>query len=547
MTSIIPFQQLANLCVQKGIQEAIICPGSRNAALTIAFTSNKSLHCISISDERSAGFIALGKAIATNKPTVLICTSGTAALNFHPAVAEAYFQKIPLLVITADRPPEWIHQHDGQTVFQAECFGKHVNAFYQWLPDQSEESIQFAARVSNEAINRSFSGPIHVNIPIREPFYPKEIKSDFPQWRNVSRARIVNHLDKDSKKEFLELVKTSKSRLLVVGQNRNIELGQKAIVFGKKYGFEVVSDGIGNVSGGVKNHEIYLKTENTDDLHVDFLLTVGQSLISKSLKSFLRNNKAINHWHIEKGEELIDPFLSITKKLDISPDDFFNQLFEEKIECSQENKWSLKENLAFKQLKSYFSQTLEFSDFSFLYQFVNKLPDESIIHLGNSMSVRYMNSLNAFLPKNTTTFSNRGTSGIEGTLSTAVGHAMHTSLPVYCILGDVSFQYDKNALWNNYLPSNLKIIILNNAGGVIFQMIKGPAEQDSFGEFFRTKQEHKADLIAREYGLTYISVQTNETIIKGLSALNSNNKATILEVFTDPDIDESVYKSLFKK
>ncbi|SOE24026.1 2-succinyl-5-enolpyruvyl-6-hydroxy-3-cyclohexene-1-carboxylate synthase [Spirosomataceae bacterium TFI 002] len=549
MTSIIPFLQLADLCVQKGIKDIIICPGSRNAALTVAFTSNKSLNCKSISDERSAGFIAVGQSISTNKPTVLICTSGTAALNFHPAVAEAYFQNIPLLVITADRPPEWINQHDGQTVFQENCYGKHVKKFFHWLPDQSEASISYAERTSNDAINLADSGPVHINIPIREPFYPENSNLEFSPWKNIQFAKIDHVIPKSEVDLFLQTVRNSKSKLLVVGQNLDKNLGEVAAIFASKYGFTLVGDSISNCEKGIKNQDVILKTidsKSLESLKPDFLISIGSSLISKSLKLFLRNTKAENHWHIEDEEEIIDPFISITRKVVANPQIILNQLIE--IDCSHDanNQWDTFEKEAERRIDNYFDQNSNYSEFQVVNELIKSIPTGSVLHLGNSMSVRYVNSIQKNIPLNTEIHCNRGTSGIEGTLSTAVGHAMQTDKAIYCLLGDVSFQYDKNALWNNYMPSNLKIIILNNGGGIIFQMIKGPKEQDSFNEFFRTQQNHKADLIAKEFGLTYISINKNEDIQKGLSKLNKSTKPTILEIFTDPEINELVYKTLFK-
>ena len=175
MTKLEPFQQLARLCLKKGVANVIICPGSRNAALTIAFTNEKGLKCFSISDERSAAYIALGMALQTGKTSVIICTSGTAALNLAPAVAEAYFQEIPLLVLTADRPPEWVHQYDGQTIFQENLYGKHVKNSFYWSADQNDSDLTEDVQISNAALNICQSqplGPVHINVSIREPFYP---------------------------------------------------------------------------------------------------------------------------------------------------------------------------------------------------------------------------------------------------------------------------------------------------------------------------------------------------------------------------------------
>lgn len=546
MTSTLPFHSLAQLCADKGIKQAVISPGSRNAALTIAFTSNKAITCKSVSDERSAGFIAMGMALASGLPTVLICTSGTAALNYGPAVAEAYFRNIPLIILTADRPPEWIHQHDGQTIFQANCFGKHVLKFYEWLPDHSPESIQHACRINNEGINLAIDkrGPVHFNIPIREPFYPSVKELDYEKWQNVKTFKPQHSIQDSFISDFLNEVNNSISRLLVVGQQDQIEDNNTIKHFAKKFGFTIVSDCISNYGEGVLCHDIFMRKDDLE-LQPDLLLTIGESNISKPLKLFLRNHKVKSHWHIGLGEELIDPFVSITHKLLIDPIKLFIELTKIEFKATlTSSRWEVLDKNTSMLLDGFWRDETIFSDISVVKQFLAGMSKGSVLHLGNSMSVRYVNALQKYLPQDTHVLCNRGTSGIDGILSTAVGYAINTKKMVYCIIGDVSFQYDKNALWNNLVPDNLKILILNNQGGVIFQMIQGPTKQDSFDEFFRTKQVNKADLIALEYGVSYSSAANQDTLGSTLQLFQEQPGPSILEVFTDPDESENRYKAM---
>ena len=551
MTRLEPFRQLARLCRQKGIENVIICPGSRNAILTIAFTSEPGLNCYSISDERSAGYIALGMALQTGLTTALICTSGTAALNFAPAVAEAFFQEVPLLILTADRPPEWIHQYDGQTIFQNEVYGKHVKKAFSWSPDQSEKDIEAAAAMSLEAVElcqRLPQGPVHINIPVSEPFYPDEIDEIDKEWPVNSSSDQEKVEEIPSLEELLDLYP---KRLLVVGQQHDESLYEKAAEFARRFGFVLVSDCIGNVRGGVKNHDHFLKSiskESKSELIPDFLISTDMSLISKSLKLMLREGDIKAHWHIQDNPFWIDPFRSLTKKVKMAPALFFDQslrLENRPISDSYIKSWEILDQQSDNKINQFFENE-SFTEFHFLKKLITQAPKDIIFHVGNSMSIRYMNALQKYLPDNSLVYGNRGTSGIDGSLSTAVGQAIKTKRMVLCVLGDLSFQYDKNALWNRYLPDNLKIVVLNNAGGIIFNMIDGPARQESFNTFFKTQQPNTARWIAKEFDLSYFSIKKQNEIHAQLEAFLKEEGKAILEIFTDYETNSKVFKEFFK-
>ncbi len=550
MTNLLPFQQLARLCLKSGIKNIIICPGSRNAALTIAFTSEKGLKCYSISDERSAAYIALGMSLQTSKTTAIICTSGTAALNFAPAIAEAYFQEIPLLVLTADRPPEWVHQYDGQTIFQDQLYGKHVKKAYTWPVEQKNSDIDFAAELSNQAISLTQNqpkGPVHINIPIREPFYPDVVEPLEKEW-NIERYF-------DSKEnpihDFEDVLGKHSKRLLVIGQQNNADVKKQARSFAERFGFVLVADSIANTDDSIQNHDHFLKNlsqEEKRELIPDLLISTDMSLISKSLKLLLREGKIKEHWHIQNNPAFIDPFRSLTKKVEIEPFRFFNECSNYtpfSIDKAYSDSWLNRETQSISKINSFFG-TQEYSEFHVLKSLLERMSADSIIHAGNSMSIRYINALQKYINQEIFVYCNRGTSGIDGSLSTAVGQAINTDKTVYCILGDLSFQYDKNALWNRYLPENLKIVVLNNAGGIIFSMIEGPRKQDSFDDFFRTHQPNKADLIAQEFGLNYLRINNKAEAELNITKFLTSKTKTVLEIFTDYNQNESSFKSFFK-
>ncbi len=556
MSIIKPLYHLSEICSLKEIEEIVICPGSRSAALTLAFTRNPDIETSVLADERSAAFVALGKSLATKKTVGLVCTSGSAALNFAPAIAEAFFQEIPLLVLTADRPPEWIHQYDGQTIFQSEIYGKHVKKSYQLPADYSHpDAIWSLERIINEAIDLSQShpkGPVHINVPIREPFYPAE--NEQFEFKGISRVINSLEIEKTIKNEdwqlLLEIWENAESKIIAVGQNfENLN-----IVLKDPMGALVLGDIISNlnIENEIKMHDIFLaKSENLEA--PELLITVGKSFISKSLKQYLRKNKPRYHWHIQQHQDVIDPFQSITHKIQMNENSFFKTLFEtldlrafkngDYDETSEfETQWNNANEDAKKYLGKYLNKET-FGELSTTSKVLEKIPNQSIIHLGNSMPVRYSNLVFGLDKQKYTVFCNRGTSGIDGILSTAVGHATKTEKIVTCLIGDMSYFYDINALWRSQIPNNLRIVLINNAGGNIFRIIDGPSKQPELDEYFVTSQQKNSRLTCKESGIIYLPVENNQDLNNALSSFfDPSETAKLIEVFTNGEADAQIFK-----
>ncbi len=544
---------IAQLCFLKGIKHAVLSPGSRCAPLTISFARQKDIKKFSISDERSAAFIGLGLSRITQIPTVLICTSGSAAYNYAPAVAEAFFQHIPLLILSADRPPEWIDQLDGQTIRQTEIYGNHVKGSFSLPVDSSHaDAVWHIERIVNEAINLSEQfpkGPVHINIPLREPFYPNGAIEFSTTIKKIEVIRTKATLAEESKKIVWNELSNYTKILVVVGQAiQNVEL--TALL--NKLTIPIVTDIISNhnFEGSIKNHDLFLTSSNkpSDEiLQPELLITFGNSIISKNLKSFLRKNKPLAHWHIQESGSVADTFQSLTKVIPLTPSSFFAELVKEKFDTADYKKiWKNIDDLFFKKIDNFLKTEPRFSEFEVVAKLINILPDNSILHLANSMPVRYANYINL---NNSTieVISNRGTSGIDGVLSTAYGTALATDKLVTVITGDMTFLYDRNAFWNNYLPSNLRIIILNNHGGGIFRMIDGPASQPEGEEYFVTKQSLTAENTLKDFDLEYSFVKNRNEFHKALiTYFTSNGKSKVLEVETDGFINTEVWKT-FKR
>ena len=551
MAILSPLIDLAQICAELGVQDAILCPGSRSAALTIAFTEHPKIHCRAVQDERSAAYIALGIAQKSKKPVVLVCTSGTAALNFSPAVAEAYFLEVPLLVFTADRPVEWIHQYDGQTIFQQNIYGQHVKRAYQWQADYTNHDTQWMCkRTASEAIQHAVQepcGPIHINIPIREPFYPET--KDYPLisscqpilWDSPSVS-----VSEKIKERVREIVQSGQKVLFAVGQQDNPELSGILSELAQMY--PILGDSISQVKGDafILLHDHYLgsiPTEQLVSLQPDILITTEKSFISKPFKQFVRANPPKEHWHVQIGDILKDPFQTLTWHISFPPVLFFKEFQVASKEGSNKNEryyneWvgiemKVKESLILYYEKS--NSDILFSEADLVLSLVCSVSTEVQLHVGNSLAIRYVNLFYG-LSNFPFIHCNRGTSGIDGCVSTAVGAAYASPNEQHvCLVGDISFLYDSNALWQNIFPSNLKIIVLNNQGGGIFGMIPGPVEQPSYTAFFQTGHTFQMEGIASNFRIPYVFGKSGAFTRKDLREFLENEGARILEFHSNSE------------
>ena len=565
---------IAHICHKHGIENAIISPGSRSAPLTLAFVRHKYLKCKVVADERSAAFIALGIAQQTDKPVVLICTSGSAAYNYAPAIAEAYFQKIPLLVLTADRPPEWIDQYDGQTIRQTNIYGKHVKESYTLPVDLShQDAVWHIERTISEAINLSKTypfAPIHINVPFREPFYPpidnlneKDINSFYQnQIKYDNDVKIIEQIHSRPKirtqhwLELLEVWNKTEKKLIVGGQMR---YNERLVTALNGLEITVVADIISNlhtVKNSIKHQDVFLMNrENLEELRPELLITFGKSVISKNLKKFLREYPAIEHWHIQPAGIAADTFQSLTKVIPLNPSYFFRKVLEKQTRFAESYRQSFfvdnwrGTDAEITKLNATFFEEQPFSEFEAVKMLLDNLPKYSNLHLANSMSVRYANYLNT--EKEIEVFANRGTSGIDGSTSTAIGHALAEDETLNILLtGDIAFFYDRNAFWNNYLPKNLIIILLNNHGGGIFKMLPDAAKQPESDEFFVMNQPLNAKNISEEFELEYSFCESKKQLQNALDNLEleteKRNRISIVEVKTSIEINTKVFQE-YKK
>ena len=541
-------QSIIELLRAKGITNIVISPGSRNAPLTLGFVNNPNFTCYSIADERSAAFFALGIAQQINKPVAVVCTSGSALLNYYPAFAEAFYSQIPFIVISADRPQSKIDIGDGQTIRQENVFANHslFNAnLTENASDENDALIQ-------EAIDTAFSkrGPVHINAPFEEPLY--ETTTELSVAPKMISLALKEFTIEENLSEFASIWNTAKKKLILVGVNEPNAVEQQFLdTLANDPSVVVMIETTSNL-----HHPKFINTIDTiitpftNDDFLDFqpeiLVTFGGMIVSKRIKAFLRKYKPAHHWHIDTLRAY-DTFGCLTKYFEVTPNMFFQSFFPltQMVESNYNQK--SQEIKALRQQKSLeYLAKIPFTDFKVFEKVLPALPKNSQLQISNSSPIRYAQLFD--IEKSIEVFSNRGTSGIDGSTSTAIGAAVGSQKPNVFIAGDIGFLYDSNALWNNYIPKNFKIILINNGGGGIFRILPGHDETPVFNTFFETSHCLTAEHLAKMYGFNYLTASTETTLENSLNALFSNaDKPSLLEVFTPTLENDKVLLQYFKE
>ncbi len=548
-------QILVQQCVANGLKEIVISPGSRNAPLTLSFNATEEIKTFTIVDERSAGFFALGMAQQLKRPVALLCTSGSAALNYAPAIVEAYYQEIPLVVLTADRPEEWVGQADGQTINQKGIYHNYIK-YESSLPVECLHSDHqwYAKRIVSEAFIKATSdapGPVHINIPLREPLYGRsnDIQQNSIATSQLDPLRILS----DHQLSGLAIQWNQYNSVMVIcGVNHpNEELNEAINIISRQANTVVLTETTSNIKGeriieSIDRQVFSLDKSDESQFAPELLISFGGQIVSKQIKKFLRENAPKEHWHVSLNNNVIDTFQSLSMHIKMKPLEFFKQICDKlnvTNSCYQDI-WNEHTLLTRKRHERYI-QDSEWSDIKALSHIFTHLTSDCNLQLANSTPVRYAQLFQDEIKVNS--FANRGTSGIDGTLSTAVGAAAVTSTPTVLVIGDLSFFYDSNGLWNKYLKTNFKIVLINNSGGGIFRFIPGPAETEELEEFFEVKHQQTAEYIAKAFNLKYIACSSEDELKHGYEEmLNCNEQPVIMEVFTPNEINGNLLRGYFK-
>jgi 2-succinyl-5-enolpyruvyl-6-hydroxy-3-cyclohexene-1-carboxylate synthase len=540
--------QLVALLEAHGVKKIVLCPGSRNIPLVHTLSTHPSFTCYPMTDERSAGFFAIGLSLNGGGPVAVCCTSGTALLNLHPAVAEAFYQNVPLVVISADRPGAWIGQMDGQTVPQPGVFGTLVKKSVNLPEIYTDEDEWYCNRLINEALlatHHHGKGPVHINVPVNEPLF-RFTAEVLPEVRVITRYQGLNVYDRDYK-ELIERLNKYQKRMIIVGQMNLIYL------FDKKYSkllykhFAWLSEHIGNqtVPGlPIRNFDAALYTMNDEvqeKMMPELLITYGGHVVSKRLKKYLRQHPPKEHWHVSLDGEVVDLYGSLTTVIEMDPFEFL-----EKIAFLLENKTPQYPLMWENYCKALPQMEMAYSEMSAIGALIRTLPEQSALHLGNSSSIRYAQLYS--VPPTVEVCCNRGTSGIEGTLSTAIGYAAASDKLNFVVMGDLSFFYDMNALWNGNIGTNIRILLLNNGGGEIFHTLPGLEMSGTSHKFITAVHKTSAKGWAEERGFLYQCVEDENQLLEAMKLFaqpEPMNQPVLMEVFTNKNKDARILKDYY--
>ena len=541
-------QQVISACHQFNIDTVVISPGSRNAPLTIGFSNHPEIETLSIVDERCAAFFALGIAQQTQKPVAVLCTSGSALLNYYPAIAEAFYSNIPLVVISADRPKYLIDIGDGQTIRQENVFENHILFSANLIENEKFKTRN--AQLIGEALQISVSqqGPVHINVPFDEPLYETVGELAHFNFPHISLSSLDNsHINY---KSLAEIWNKANKKMLLIGVNYpDAELHKLMDLYSEDKSVILLTETTSNLHhekaiNAIDQLIFSLDDEEFKELQPDILITFGGLIVSKRIKKFLRTYQPKHHWNIDE-KKAMNTFFCLTEFIQTKPVDFFsnfNNIISKK-ESDYQPKWLAIRNRRRVKHAEYLSQ-IKHSDLKVYEQIIESIPENCQVQSSNSAVIRYVQMFS--VKDSISIFCNRGTSGIDGSTSTAIGAAFASKKQTVFITGDLSFFYDSNALWNKNIPANFRIILVNNSGGGIFKIIPGPGTTNA-ANYFETPHCLTAEHLCKMHEFDYQKAFSTATIKKELKGFfETSEKPKILEIFTPSLENDTVLKDYFK-
>jgi len=576
----IPIAQIVvRLCAQFDLQQVVICAGSRCAPLTNGFLAQPNFKTFSVVDERAAAFFALGMAQQSKKAVVLVCTSGSALLNFYPAVAEAYYSNIPLVILSADRMPHRIDIGDGQTIRQNGVFEPHLEAAANLKPDVAHatetllenpmqqllhpattpdqiEQIQKEINIHNLnemvrvlATAEQKKGPVHLNIPMEEPLYgmtSEEISLSI----HLQKQKLQNAFQKTEK--IKKAWHKASKKWVIIGVMAPEVISSEwfsalcedpsVVVFTEITSNKQHPNAIGSIDTLMAPLEL---TKIEQQLNPDILLTFGGMVVSKKIKQFLRKNRPKHHWHVDE-KKAYNTYYCLEKHIAQSPDAFLREMYENHTPSPSRFQANVREvYLTFKKKGRTYLNHIPFSDLNVFDFIAKQLKGKWQIHLANSSPIRYAQLVD--WNPSFQFFCNRGTSGIDGSTSTAIGAAQIANVPTLLITGDLSFFYDINGLWNKYIPPSFRIVLINNQGGGIFRILPGQKDTPNYDHYFETVHQRDAKHVAKAFGFRYTKATSKWGLKQKFSSfLKMDSAPKILEIQTPRKVNDRVLLDYFK-
>ena len=510
--------------IETGIKDIVVSPGSRNAVLIHNFYEaskiDNSFRLHPVTDERSAAFFAIGIWIVTHKPVAVCVTSGSALLNTLPAVAEAFYRQIPLVVISADRPQRWIGQLDGQTIPQPGALRPYTETF----------SFE---KCDSESCNRQYSmlRPLHINVPIEEPLFsfttkelPRGAKSlfDFGECDDVFDPM-----------QIAGVINNSELPAVVMGQYESGVIDE-LVALDRENKLLLLPEIISNQPGAERTAT--LEAQKAENIVLPTLvLHIGGNLVNKWLKLKLRRSNNLRVIRVDETNDAPDTFSHLERKVKCNERNFFKAIAP--LLRYNENVEKFKAAIGSEPQASSPKEQIVVS----LYDYIKKSDPSAMLFLGNSSVVRIAARLieSGEIP----IYCNRGVNGIEGSVSVAAGCASVYDKNVYVIVGDLSFFYDVNSLWNSELNSNLRVVLLNDHGGAIFSKLDGLNNSAALDPYISARHNSNAHGIALSYGCDYYALANDkqlEDTLHSINMHNNNNKPIIIEYDTYLDNNQTV-------
>lgn len=518
---------LTSLMVAHGVRTVVVCPGSRNAPLAHNFASCPEMHCVAATDERSAGFYALGLALASERPVAVCVASGSALLNLAPAVAEAYCREVPLLVISADRPLAMINQLQGQTLPQAGALGMMVKATMQLPEPHNEVERWHCNRLVNEAMIKMLlhgRGPVHINVPISEPLYNFAVEV-LPEERRISMAAAS--ADKAKLTAIADDFAKARKPLIVVGQMERREwrkaaeavemLETRAVVLAEK-----LSDDSERQLPALDM--LVERMADAADYQPDYIIYIGGNMVAKGMRQFLQQTKPRRSIVVNEAGDVADVMMNATDIVEAKPSEMLRALASAVASDSSAGSVASdsSDNEASAWIESWQrlkAEAIELANVSTenrqneaIREFFRAIRGKEMnVHVANSLSVRMaLKYADRYL------YVNRGVNGIEGSLSTAAGFSIMSACPVACIIGDLSFFYDANALWNQELCGNFRILLINNKCGGIFSKFEQLADSPACDSYVMAKHNATAEGVCMQNNVAYRKAETDDEVRDGI-------------------------------
>lgn len=539
---------LASRLSSHGVRRVVVSPGTRNAPLITALEASGAFALYPVVDERSAAFIALGMADAADEPVAVVCTSGTASLNYAPAVAEAYYRHVPLIVLTADRPGRAVGQMWGQTILQDGIYNNYINGQISVSDDEDAESVESSL---SKVLAMADNGPVHINVHLEEPLGGLVEHID-DEW-SINHGRVPSDLSQLPTTELLAHALTAGRTWVVLGpavfgtgsryqeaisklvQLPDVVVMHEATSGINAYSDQTVSDIASTLAAARNRCKAFLP---------EYIVTAGTALVSQSMTAFVSSIPGVKHISVNTESEPVDTYGRLAETVKATPRQFANIVIS--ILCDSTHadvadsgfkRFWLGESMKARQAMSRILGKSPWCQLKAMNEIFKAAP-RCDLQLGNGMTVRLAQFLQ--LDKFVSVGCNRGVSGIDGSTSTAIGYAAASGRPMLFVSGDMAFQYDMGALACGFIPDSFRAVVVNNSGGGIFRYIRNTKD-------IPVREKYLSDIVnlplrglCDSFGFNYFRAGNDQELKCVLEAFFEMPRA-VLEIVTDCDMDINVY------